>query len=590
MLSRHLQRVAGTVLAASVATGTMQAIAQDVRWDMQTDFPGSFAPYGSSGIRFVERVKEMSGGRFDIRFHEPGALVDDAIEAVASGEIEASWTYSGFHGEDFGFASTFFGSAPFGPGPGEFRAWMMHGGGQILREELYNAHGITAVSSFCVGPESSGWFKTEIASLQQLRGLKMRVAGLPARVWQKMGVSTVSLRGGDILPALERGDIDAADFAMPYVDINFGFHRVAKYNYYPGWHQAFTCGELLMNKAVYDALPDAYKTIIRAAATLQGFAAYEESEAENPVALAKLRDDHGVNILRWSDEALRRFEAAWNEVVAEESAADPRFKKVADSYFAFRRAYRIWGDAQALKRTYQDGSSRTLPVFLSADDPKGRQGFVRIINRSDQAGTVSVVAVDDTGERFGPVSLSLAANQTRHFNSGDLEDGNSTKGLSGGVGSDGSGNWRLELDTELDIKPLAYIRTDDGFLTSIHEVSVESGEGSMRYDVPFFNPGKNTNQVSMLRLINPGGESASIVIRGLDDRGDPPPGTDVSLTLDAGAAVTLTAQQIEQGGDDFNGSFGEGKDKWQLTVSADRPIEVMSLLQSPTGHLTNLSQ
>ena len=597
MRSRHIQLAAGMVLAASVTTIAPLAIAQDVRWNMQSSFfstSGNARLLGQSGIRFVERVSEMSDGRFDISFHEPGSLVSgDTVpfDAVASGEIEALWSSSGFHEGKFGKGVHFFGnSVPFSPGFGEFRAWKLHGGGQELREELYNAHGVTAVDSFCVGPESSGWFKTEITSLAQLDGLKMRIFGLGAQVMQRMGVSTVLLRGTDIVPAFERGDIDAAEFGIPAIDIGVGIHRVAKYNYYPGWHQNASCGELLMNKSAYDALSDAYKGIIKAAAIEQGLGLYQETEALNPEALMTMRDEHGVNILRWPDEVLKRFEAAWNEVVTKESAADPRFKKVADSYFAFRRAYRIWDEAQVLKHTYQDDSSRTLPLFLSADDLLKRQGFVRIINRSNEAGAVSITAVDDTGERFGPVSLSLDAEQTRHFNSEDLEDGNSTKGLSNGVGSGGTGDWRLELNTELDIKSLAYIRSEDGFLTSIHEVSVEFGEGSMRYDVPFFNPGGNKSQKSMLRLTNPGSAPASIVIQGLDDQGDPPPGGDVSFTLDAGASVTLTAEQIEQGGEDFIGGFGAGIGKWQLTVSADRPIEVMSLLQSPTGHLTNLSQ
>ena len=591
MLGTRMRLAATLAFAASLAVVPLQAKAQDLRWNMQNSFGNSFWPYGQSAVRFVERVREMSGGRFDISFQDPPD--PDAFDAVSAGRIDALWSFSGFNDDELGNAVYFFGGAPFGPGIGEFRAWMRHGGGQELREALYNAHGVTAIDSFCVGPESSGWFRTEIVSLDQLRGLKMRIFGIGARVWQKMGVSIVELAGSQIVQALERGEIDAADFAMPAVDINFGFHRVAKYNYYPGWHQPFTCGELLMHKASYDALPDAYKAIIRAAAAEQGSATYAETEGENFAAMRKLRDDHGVNILRWPDEALKRFEAAWIEVVAEESAADPEFKKVAERYFAFRDRYRIWGDAQSLQRTYQEdpvsSSPHTLPLFLSADDPGKRQGFVRIINRSDRNGIVDIIAIDDTGRPFGPVSLPLASMQTRHFNSGDLEGGEPTKGLSRGVG-DGSGDWRLKLSTTLDIEALAYIRTDDGFLTSIHEVAVEAGHGSMRYHVPFFNPAKNMDQQSRLRLINPGDSTASVVVTGRDDAGDAPRGGHVSLVLDPGAAVTLTAQQLEQGGEDFIGSFGAGHGKWQLTVSANRPVDVMSLLLSPTGHLTNLSQ
>lgn len=134
-------------------------------------------------------------------------------------------------------------------------------------------------------------------------------------------------------------------------------------------------------------------------------------------------------------------------------------------------------------------NTHTLPLFMSASDIM-RQGFVRIINRSERDGTVTIYAIDDSGDEAGPVTLGLDAKQTVHFNSGELEQGAPTKGLSGNVGS-GQGNWRLKLETDLDIEPLAYIRTRDGFLTSIHDVA--QGE-SMRWHVAIFNPGRNTNQ------------------------------------------------------------------------------------------------
>ena len=234
--------------------------------------------------------------------------------------------------------------------------------------------------------------------------------------------------------------------------------------------------------------------------------------------------------------------------------------------------------------------NQILPLVTAASNA-GQQGVVRIINRSDHASTVDLHAIDDTGRRFGPVSLSLGANATRHFNSEDLERGNPSKGMSGGVG-DGSGNWRLELVTDLDIDARAYIRTTDGFVTSVYQVvpETETDDASTSYHVSFFNPASNRNQQSWLRLINPGDADAEVLIDGLDDRGEPPPGGEVSLTLPAGEARLLTAQELEQGGDGFSGRFGDGTGKWQLFVSADHPIQVMSLLQSPAGHLTNLSR
>ena len=230
----------------------------------------------------------------------------------------------------------------------------------------------------------------------------------------------------------------------------------------------------------------------------------------------------------------------------------------------------------------------SVPLVMSADNAT-RQGFLRVINRSGRAGRVRIDAFDDEGHRYSPVDLRLAAHQTRHFNSMDLEDGNSEKGLSRGIGS-GSGDWRLNLSTDLDIEARAYVRTSDGFLTSIHEVAAEEDEGSKRYRVPTFNPGSNADQQSRLRLVNVGGHTASIEISGLDDRGKAPPRGKVRLTLAAGAARTVSAEELEQGARGLSGRFGNGTGKWRLSVSANQPLQVMSLLFSRTGNITNLSR
>ena len=219
--------------------------------------------------------------------------------------------------------------------------------------------------------------------------------------------------------------------------------------------------------------------------------------------------------------------------------------------------------------------AREVPYFSPASDPD-RQGFVRIANRSEVAGTVSIEAIDDAGTRFGPVALSIGGGETVHFNSDDLEAGNADKGLPDGVG-DGSGAWRLEMGTDLDIEVLAYLRHKDGFLTAAHDLVPREGG---RYRVPFFNPASNWRQVSLLRLTNPGTETATARIQGIDDAGD---GGQAETTVAPGASRTLSAQDLEGMG------LGDGRGKWQLVVDADQPLRVMSLLRSPTAHLTNLS-
>jgi TRAP-type mannitol/chloroaromatic compound transport system substrate-binding protein len=180
----------------------------------------------------------------------------------------------------------------------------------------------------------------------------MRFFGLGAKVMQKLGVSTQLLAGADIYPALERGVIDATEYSMPISDINYGFYQIAKNNYYPGWHQQVSASELLMNKDAYDALPESYKAVLKNAAQAQIIYTFADSEARNFPAMQEMQTKYGVTNRRWTDEQLAAFEKAWQEVVAEESANDEWFKKFADSYFAFREQYRIWGEAQAIKPTY----------------------------------------------------------------------------------------------------------------------------------------------------------------------------------------------------------------------------------------------
>ena len=226
-----------------------------------------------------------------------------------------------------------------------------------------------------------------------------------------------------------------------------------------------------------------------------------------------------------------------------------------------------------------------VPLFPAAAGA-GRQGFVRVANLSDQAGEVRVRAADDGGNRVGPVSLALDALETVHFNSDDWTWGNAEKGFHAGAGAPSRGDWRLALTSELDIQVTAFVRHADGFLTSIHDAAPLRSAGSTAR-VVFFNPGSNHDQASLLRLVNDGEAAAAVAISAVDDAGAP--GGEVTTHVPAGEALTLTAAELEAGGPEFEGALGDGDGKWRLTVTADAPITVMSLLRSGGGHLTNLS-
>jgi TRAP-type mannitol/chloroaromatic compound transport system substrate-binding protein len=345
--------VSGALAVTSMLTTTAEA-QERVRWKMQSAFPSNLPHTGVAAKRVEAMVDRLSGGNFELKFYEPGALVPplECFDAAAKGSVESCYSPAGFHAGKYS-ALAFFTTVPFGPQYGEFFAWKIYGGGNELQKEIYDRHGLTKFDCGATGPETSGWFRERVGSLADLKGLKMRFFGLGAQVVQKLGVSTQLLAGADIYPALERGVIDATEFSMPTIDIDLGFYQIAKNNYYPGWHQQTSVSELLMNKAAWEALPDHYQAMIELGAGESIHYTYAETEALNPAAMNKMLEEYSVTNRRWTDEQLAAFEKAWFAVLEEESADDPIFKRVADSYLAWRTEYKTWGDAQALKATYQ---------------------------------------------------------------------------------------------------------------------------------------------------------------------------------------------------------------------------------------------
>ena len=240
--------------------------------------------------------------------------------------------------------------------------------------------------------------------------------------------------------------------------------------------------------------------------------------------------------------------------------------------------------ASPIESDDETASTWLVPLFPSARDAKGREGFVRVINRDDGPATVRITAQDDTRWTYDPITLTVEAGAAVQFNSHDLESGNAGKGLPVGVGA-GEGDWRLELTSAEEVSVGAYIRTEDGFLTSMHDLVRRVDEEQF---VATFNPARNKRQVSSLRLINRGPRSAQVRVRAVDDRGDSP-GDQVLLYVGRDSARTVSSRIFEEGLRGLVGNIGEGFGKWRLKISSDRPIEVVNLMETPTGHLVNLS-
>ncbi|MDF1790595.1 MAG: TRAP transporter substrate-binding protein [Thalassobaculaceae bacterium] len=351
-MSLNILKKAGLVAAAAafmLSAGAGDAEAKKVRWKMHSAFGTNVAVLGNVGVRITDWVNRISDGDFDIKLFEPGALAGGYAyyDPVSQGAFDAAYGTPGANqGKNSAFA--FLSTWPFGPGALEFNAWLQYGGGVEIGKELYGRDGIEYFYCGMIPPETSGWFREPIESLDQLKGLKMRFFGVGAKVMQKLGVSTQQLAGGDIYPALELGTIDATEFSMPAIDRSYGFYQIAKYNYFPGWHQQSTTNEVLVNRANWEKLEDVKKAQFEVACTANIGVELAEGEALQPAAmLANIKD--GVTNVSWPDDVLNTLREKWEEVLAEELAANPDVKVLWDSFTEFHEAYKVWGEMGYLK-------------------------------------------------------------------------------------------------------------------------------------------------------------------------------------------------------------------------------------------------
>jgi TRAP-type mannitol/chloroaromatic compound transport system substrate-binding protein len=344
-------RLAAAAAMAAALLLSQPGAAQEkrVRFNMAGAYPSSTAILGTGQLYFADKVKKISGGSIDIRFFEPGALVpaNQYFDAIAGGSLEAAYSGLGFFtGKDSAFA--LFSTVPFGPEIGEYLGWMRHGGGEKLMQELGRKYNIEVLLCGTIAPEASGWFRKEIKSVDDLKGLKMRFFGLGANVMQKLGVQTQILQAGEIFQALQLGTIDATEFSMPVMDLTLGFHQVAKHYYFPGWHQMSTFTHLMISKQKWAELSDTQKEIIKAACEDTMLHMYVEGEAVQGKALKEIRSK-GVTLHYWPKEILDAYRKAWNEVIEEQKGKSPEFAKAWASLTAFREEYKVWREHGYLK-------------------------------------------------------------------------------------------------------------------------------------------------------------------------------------------------------------------------------------------------
>lgn len=337
--------ISAAILTAAAVSVTAPAQAAD-KLLLKTPIAfGSHLPALGTPIVWVsEQLKTVSDGKMKMKIYEPGKLVSppEILDAVSSGKVNSGYATAGYWQGKMP-AAALFSAVPFGPEAGEYMAWLYYGNGMNLYQEMYDQAGYNVKVLPCaiISPETSGWFSKPIEKPEDLKGLNMRFFGLGASVMEKLGVGTVQLPGGEIFGALEKGAIDATEFSQPAIDQRLGLHKIAKYNYFPGWHQQATVFELLINKDTWGKMSKGQKAIVETTCKASMTNAIAEGEAMQFEVMQKAAEN-GVHIRYWNQTMLDTFKSKWDEVVVEKTAADPFFKKVWDDLSTFREGYDLW--------------------------------------------------------------------------------------------------------------------------------------------------------------------------------------------------------------------------------------------------------
>lgn len=338
--------VTSGVLAAPASALAAPALSQGrIQWRMPTSFPARAPGVGTNAVRFAEIVGELSGGRLTLQVFSGGELVPPfAVEdAVQQGTAEIGHS-TPYYSVGKNSAQHFFTTIPFGMHASELDAWLRHGGGQALWDEVAGQRGLKPFLSGNSTTQAAGWFKSEINSVDDLQGLNMRIAGLGGEAMRKLGVNAVLLPPAEIFPAFQSGSIDAAEWVGPALDQAFGLNKVAEICYLPAFHEPSAGLEIVVNRDAYDGLPEDLRAIIRYAAA----AAHSENLAEfeflNTQAFAQLKAD-GVRFLPLPADVLAALKDATAEVLDEQAEANPDFARVRESYDAFLAKAQDYGGA-----------------------------------------------------------------------------------------------------------------------------------------------------------------------------------------------------------------------------------------------------
>jgi TRAP-type mannitol/chloroaromatic compound transport system substrate-binding protein len=342
------QFVAGASVGAAAAASAFPtpAIAQGVReLKMVTIWPKTLPGLQSGAERVAETITSLSGGRLNVKVFAAGQLVGafESFDAVSSGLADM------YHASEITWAGhspafSYFCNVPFGLTPSEINAWIYHGGGQALWDELSAGFGLKPFMCGNTGPQMGGWFTKELTGVESYKGLRYRMPGVGGEVLRRLGAVVVNLPAGEIIPSLRSGAIDASEFAGPWVDMALGLHKAAKYYYYPGFHEPGAAISLAVNKHLWDGLGRSERSAIATAAAAENALSYADFTANDAIALQQIANDPAIEVRKLDDSILQALGKISGEVLYETSRQDDLTRRVYDGFIKFRTSALRWGD------------------------------------------------------------------------------------------------------------------------------------------------------------------------------------------------------------------------------------------------------
>jgi TRAP-type mannitol/chloroaromatic compound transport system substrate-binding protein len=339
---------------AIVITFSLQQVnaADKIRWKVQSTFNTGWPALGDPVARLADTLDRATDGRIKLKVYEPGKILPplEISPSISKGDLPAAYNYMAY---DQGRipAAVLFAAVPFGMEPWEYAAWWFEGEGSKLANDIYNKQNIKVLLCSTIGPETAGWYRNPITSLDDLKGLKIRFSGLGGMVLNEIGASATLMAGGEIFAALEKGTLDATEYSMPAIDEVLGFHKITKFNLFPGWHQVSTSTHFMVNLDLWKKMGAADQALFEMACTAAAMRAITTGEFLQGKQIGTF-PSKGVTAARLPDSVLRELQKVSAKVMAQESAKDADFKKVWNSQQAFMKEYDVWQKWGYLPRNF----------------------------------------------------------------------------------------------------------------------------------------------------------------------------------------------------------------------------------------------